>query len=496
MIPSQQLAAILGKFYASMRDLSVDDVAVVTQKRTLGRLDTTHEQELLDWFSIVTPLGAFATLVETPRNLKSILRRTKQMWSVLHGEIDFDDLLICNVIRFCAPDVFDFLLAEVSSIRRLSVPDRKGDLVEDSRLALRSHLEEMSKSGSWDFQAIQVLISFLFPNWTESRTAEKINVPQGVRVGEPTDYWQRLNVCGVDAQEVRDQAILGMLQEQALGNQLGQPDLAKLLYTDERYSRKFEQFCNYFFDGQQIRDVVAQVFRLVLKDRASQSSLGDLDRFGPLIDSCQKHPIGRLSHENWLYNEVFEALDISLLFANDLYYWFRSDSYSHVQVQGSSCNLRNRIVKAAREKYEKKPEAFAKVLPSKNVWASYHFSVLYSQKDQGGPGYVPEDWTWFSNLLLDAVEVDLGRVVPQLVGMLFTGQSAFEGGGVRQVYRIDEQCAKDLFADELHRAMEYIAKIGLSEEFEGEEKNVMFSAVRTANEWLKGETKEDNDVGS
>jgi len=55
------------------------------------------------------PVDDIYNLIDTPRLLKHILRRTYRIWEKLHGEIDFDDILVANTLRFGARDAFNFL---------------------------------------------------------------------------------------------------------------------------------------------------------------------------------------------------------------------------------------------------------------------------------------------------------------------------------------------------------------------------------------------------
>ena len=54
---------------------------------------------LLSRYDMVTLPDAAARLLRTPRALKHALRRTYRAWQVLHGEVDFDNLLAVNILR-------------------------------------------------------------------------------------------------------------------------------------------------------------------------------------------------------------------------------------------------------------------------------------------------------------------------------------------------------------------------------------------------------------
>ncbi len=92
----------------------------------LNFMRALHEWSALD-FNVQgerTPVTALAELLRTPRALKQALRHTWQPWADLHGEVDFDDLLICHVIHAVSPSAFDFLMENYGALSGAS-PDRK-----------------------------------------------------------------------------------------------------------------------------------------------------------------------------------------------------------------------------------------------------------------------------------------------------------------------------------------------------------------------------------
>ena len=52
---------------------------------------------------------AIAQLLNTPRALRNVLALTYHVWRNLYGEIDFDHLLVANVLRNAAREAFSFI---------------------------------------------------------------------------------------------------------------------------------------------------------------------------------------------------------------------------------------------------------------------------------------------------------------------------------------------------------------------------------------------------
>jgi hypothetical protein len=55
------------------------------------------------------PRHTLLRLVHTPRLLKACARHTYDTWRRLHGEVDFDDLLVSELIRTLSTQAFSFL---------------------------------------------------------------------------------------------------------------------------------------------------------------------------------------------------------------------------------------------------------------------------------------------------------------------------------------------------------------------------------------------------
>ena len=105
----------LASFIESVPALSVREtlgyisILRADQKPAYGESDIDpnaerHQMQSLDaeWVAAIgcAHIGnAIASIVRTPRAIKSALRRTRSAWSQLHGEVDFDDLLLVCILR-------------------------------------------------------------------------------------------------------------------------------------------------------------------------------------------------------------------------------------------------------------------------------------------------------------------------------------------------------------------------------------------------------------
>ncbi len=58
------------------------------------------------------------SLIKTPRDAKYALRRSYTAWKSLAGEVNIYDLLAINVLRYSAPEAFDFVVRNFDSLRK------------------------------------------------------------------------------------------------------------------------------------------------------------------------------------------------------------------------------------------------------------------------------------------------------------------------------------------------------------------------------------------
>lgn len=60
---------------------------------------------------------ALVSLLQTPRELKHMMRRVNRIWSNLHEEAELDHIVILSALRHGAPRAYKFLLANIGAAR-------------------------------------------------------------------------------------------------------------------------------------------------------------------------------------------------------------------------------------------------------------------------------------------------------------------------------------------------------------------------------------------
>lgn len=369
---------------------------------------------------------AIVWVIRTPRTLKLVLRRIWEVWRKLHGEIDFDDLLVLNVLRFGAPPVFRFLRDHMVEIRALEMEEPERNISEDEsskKETQRSRVEEIWAEvvATEDFESMsaRLLVEWLFPVLKDPSGTTK-QVPQGLQSWDVTDYWERALREKLPEDEIQDQSVLRDLE--ALSNGVNvQPSaddtVVNRLNSSKRYASVFAYFAESLLDGAQIRAVASLLFQKMLRIHGPRCHGNKAPGFTLLWRVSIRRPVSLEAHDPWLAGELEKALQVSLQFANDLYdQWraYRDDLLD--RPRGGS--IREKYISLARRAFESDAHHLLRILDGEFVYSSYQLAVLFSLEKEGGPGFVGEDWRWFADVLLEAGEIQPDVIIPQLARLL------------------------------------------------------------------------------
>ncbi len=453
----QPILRILRSFREYSLKQHPNDIDVLGSEERQGRtrldaspgLDRFAEAEL-----IRRSIDAVAKLCSSPRILKTSLRSTWFAWEKLHGEVEFDELLICSVLRTAATEVFLLINENIGRLRSLGEQPQTADAKkrdDEIRESLIRQLKERAKDKRWNFDAVCELIQLLFPGLNQNQFLDHAAVnPQSVNVGQPTDYWTRLNREEIAEGEIRDQQILRAIEQWKADSNAQvyqEHTMAEALLQVDGFADKIEQF-GQFLDGKQVRDLASELFTRI--------------REGGKIDDAKNCPgfiqLWRISlksryefHENWVAGEISRALPVSLRFASDIYYYWRSDQASHTS---PTPELRKRFVDNARSAYGNNAKVFIDALDPDYPWSIYHLVVFHGSRENGGPGLANEDWLWFGPILLASVAVNRQVLLPQ-ISVLLTDHSynpiAERRGETAHKCDFDDSVAQKVFGQERMR---------------------------------------------
>jgi hypothetical protein len=163
---------------------------------------------------------ALALATDNPRALKLGLRRALETWSILRGEIDFDDVLAVSILQAAAPQAYALVNEHIDRFRDgppmlISAPNQKDD-VQDA--GFQSELNRVITGATSERQrdAIRSLIEFVFPTMSRNSMAAH-NRPQGLASKEPRDYWARFTSQASVNESESDQAVLSAIDAWEIG---------------------------------------------------------------------------------------------------------------------------------------------------------------------------------------------------------------------------------------------------------------------------------------
>ena len=281
------------------------------------------------------PRGPLSRLLRTPRLLKGTLRRMRNTWGRLHGEVDFDELLLVSSLRVAAPTAFDFLQANVEDVRHVSPPSKPEsssstqagayilNLVgEDNptRLGrLTERWKEICKQGDFEQEPVEEIIRFVFPTAGaifNKKLGQGSTNEQPASKSEPSNYWQRIVAEALQPVEYRDQVVLQFMKKVSAG-EVSCRELASLIVTTPEAAERFGCFGEGFGQLQELATEVYSVIRQQHPRKASKFITG----FSEISDLLHKKsaPFGNDSLVEWAEGQIKESLPFNIRFACDIH---------------------------------------------------------------------------------------------------------------------------------------------------------------------------------
>ncbi len=379
------------------------------------------------------PVFAVPKLLTGPRLLKQSLRRTWQAWRKLHGEIDFDDLLMVNVLRFAAPKAFDFVHNYIHKLRiaeggkisnvmekrihsALAGTNKGGE--SDTGQDIKVIWKDYIKDDSLDDEAAYNLIEALFPGITDWDTNKTLGPQRIGRESNGPDYWVRLNAEELSNNKIQDQQVLHAIDgwKQDKESKVHQEyTLAEAILNVEGFSEKVEQFgCQ--LNGQPLKDMTRQYFDLI-RDEAKQSKNINHSEKGTdsgflVLSNLIKKYNGKIFDSEWVKDEIATTLPVSLELANDIYSFYYKISYPPPQKPQERMDY---IVNKAKEIYEDIP-TFVKALERAERDCIFRFINYWDKLENNIIDY--SRWSWLGKILLQAFEENPQVIIPQIVRLV------------------------------------------------------------------------------
>lgn len=451
-IPILQREEILEcmKFF---RDMCLDkyaesDIDCRTRKERdehIGLKKASKEYDIADMLGLEVndPIIVITKLLHNPRTLKLTLRSTLNSWNSLHGEIDFDDLLAAKVIYTVAPEAYAFVNENISTLRNFN-SESTSESTRKLQIKNRNDLNSI-----WDIfpetsqrQLLKILIDFLFPGWIED-SFYKNDVPQGVLQSKHTDYWIRLNRNELTCDEIPDQTVIRAMHDWKLQHDkkvYKEQNLPEAILGIIGFASILEQF-GHLLNGHEIRLLASQLFDLVRKRRESIPKAAHYNGFIELWRMSLQQNVEH--HEEWILDEIRKTIPVDLRFANELYYYWRSQerpASAHYQ----TLPVREGYIASAREIFENNEDALISAIDPTYIYIIRNFMIYFSETDGGGPGFDPAEWKWLGDVLIKAAYRSPQIIVPQLVCLISEEAHKF-GGEIK--YSINLERLNSIFTN-------------------------------------------------
>lgn len=401
-----------------------------------------------DWdgsdFSVLT---AVTGALKTPRLLKTALRQTWAVWQQLHGEINFDDLLVAASIRASAPEAYGYLVAHVDSMRELS---RKRGIAEkvgggareasrrdEMRTQWHAELRRMALAGGWDADPIMALIGRLFPVWSHDACGNDGSEEQRIRAASPTDYWRRLLAEDVGG-DLGDQEYLKALTKWTASSKSEFID--KLAIYNE-WTLKLEQFSTWL-KNEDIHKLCGELFEVLLrKHGVSANRDSSKSFFGIWRVTGQRRPRGGAL---FVVREIKKALATSLRFSLDIeHYWGDTHAVQLVSLVQTK-RIRTILWLLCKQTFDS-PEKIIASMDPKWPWSLHHL-ILHQHLRRSLPS---TDWGWLIPILLDAAESKPDIMIPQLATLISESTHTMDRTG--HVHSINEKVVDELFSGDGQR---------------------------------------------
>lgn len=348
---------------------------------------------------------AVAFLLNTPRSLRHALGRTWSSWKTLNGEIDLNHLLAINVLRFGAPEAFQFVMRRWD---RLRYPPNQNSSFGQARLdairqAIQEDWRECVETVDWSPSAALVVMTFLFPSSEAWLTEEDANsqgeAAQGV---QHSRYWRRAVNESIDPGEVRDQEVIRDLRKWT-DSQREDAQMIARLCSSKAYSDLWEHLASNTLAGNddKILLVCQQVIRQILREHGAIAS-DDSQGFAATWRFANRRVSHRPENRGWLEAMISIAASASLEMVNSLWHNYGPPGGYSILRRDDGEEVKRHVLETLRGKFAD-PDLFERVLSTRHPWSLHH--LVFDPDEEGtlGIGEIA-DWLWLGQVILRSLQ--------------------------------------------------------------------------------------------
>jgi hypothetical protein len=368
--------------------------------------------------------GAVAELLSTPRALRHALGRTYCSWKDLHGEINLHHLLALNVLRFGAPECFEFLWRRWDRIhappsRTLSMGQEHVDHIRD---AVLQDWSKTIQDVDWNPAAALRVVKYLWPSteyWLAGGTSPGYlpsAPPQGV---QDEKYWRRAVNGAIDSDGVLDQSVIQDMRQWMTSPSLDS-NVVRLLTSSPAYCDVWEDLLGTGFDIDP--DLILLLCTHVLDSimakhgaAASDESLGFANTWRIVNRRVPLRP----ENKEWLESRISRASSNSIKLVFDLWDYFGERGQFSVLDQGDDIAVRRHLTEALRASLPD-GDAVIRVFDKKYSYVLYQLVRDPGRQDMNDASEL-QAWIWLGPVLLDALRQRNETVAAAVAILLASG---------------------------------------------------------------------------
>jgi hypothetical protein len=390
---------------------------------------------------------SLCALLNRPRLLKHALRRSRDAWSRVCGEIHLDDVIAMAALRTGAPAAFGFL-TEHYTLFEAAAKKPDSNIREDARLnhqkALHDEWARVCAKNDFDVRAAAGLLRQVYPSSgaVVGNTMAHTVIAQSMQSKPRRNvYARRLFQERCDGDEVSDQKILGLLQR---GKTDGTwRELAEIMTDSSFASLAFEHLAR-AQDFEAYLPLLTEIYAIM---RLSHGVRADRDLCPGFISPWRMvadNPPDEFA--DWLPVELEKCVPGHLSLLTKIYYYWLGDRHTFQQRERS----RRATMEALRKAWTTgTPESIAAGFDPTFPYVLFHlmFTTDFKTPDEVPLGRIA-DWKWSGPLLLLAAEAKPDVMLPQLlIALNGHGERPFE----LPQFKFDEAAIETLFGRDKER---------------------------------------------
>lgn len=369
---------------------------------------------------ISLPWEDILQLLSRPRRLKETLRRTKEIWdSSLHGEVDLDDLLVCQVIRATSDRAFDFL-QEWAALEVSHRTVGKKDI--DTNMMVQNLWERIVDDvTAGERDALLRLVT-----WVKGKPVVDTH-PLSRRLGEGPpqciaedgEYWRRIWEERVSTHDrPPDQSVLKAILEWKQGHH---GDLVHGMDHTNGYAGVFEQLQSWprrirhelRLNANDLMQLAGELIDSLLREDGADAQLSS----GCL--ACwrlfTKRTVDKDAYGRWVEAQITKAFKVSLRLAMDLeqYYAGERSPFSDEAHQ----SLLRAVLNRAQVEWEADPIALTKCLSPNSNQHLYTLNHLVVHNYGRSPLKL-DVWRWLVPVLQSEMRARPAEIVPHVMALI------------------------------------------------------------------------------